>query len=115
MIRARGQLMRLLQEMFETHLRGLYHWGKVDFHVPEEVEKLPGQRRQAYGKYRETVSIRFGVFDITVESPNEFPPLGRVILTGPGDPLEIDSLDALALDQIGKRIRSHHEEVLCNG
>jgi hypothetical protein len=114
-IRARVQLMRMLQGMFETHLRGLYRWGEVAFHVAEAADKPEGKRKQAYGKFKEIVAIRFGDYDLTVESPNERPPLGHIVLTGPSGTIEIDSLDASALDQIGRRIRSQTEEVVSYG
>ena len=115
MIRARVQLMRLLQEMFEKHLRGLYRWGQVEFHVAEQAEKLPGKSRQAFGKYREIVSIRFGDYDLVVESSNERPPLGHVILTGPTGTIEEQSLDGVVLDRIGQVIRNQQKELVPNG
>jgi len=114
-IHARPQLMRLLQGLFETHLRGLYRWGEVEFHVCEEAEKLPGKSRKAFGKFKEIVSIRFGDYDLTVESPNERPPLGQLTLTGPAGMIEEHSLDAAVIDRIGKMIRSQQEELIPNG
>lgn len=110
MLHARAQLMRQVQTLFETHLRGLYRWGEVAILPPDEVDKVPGQRRQAFGKYKEVVSVRFGIFDLTVESPNEWPPLGRVRLDGP-ETVEVSSLDASAWDRIGSIIKHHHEGV----
>ena len=104
--------MRLMQGLFERHLRGLYEWGKVDIHIPEEVEKLPGQRRNAFGKFKEVVSIRLGIFDLTLESPNEAPPLGRITLDGPEGSIVEQSLDEIALDRIGAAIKTQHERMI---
>jgi len=115
MIRGRVQLVRMLQGMFETHLRGLYRWGEIAFHVAEAADKPEGKRKNAYGKFKEIVAIRFGPYDLTVESPNEKPPLGHILLTSPDGTMEFDSLDASVLDEIGRRIRSQHEEVVSYG
>lgn len=104
MTNARFQLMRLLQTLFETKLRGIFRWDGVDFYVAEEVDKVPGKSRQPFGKFKEIVSIRFGAYDLTVESSNHRPPLGRMVLTGPGGTVEENSLDTVALDRIGEHI-----------
>ena len=112
MLHARSQLMRLLQGFFETHLRGLYRWGEVQFHVTEEVEKLANGRRSPFGKFKEVVSVRFGDYDLTVESPNERPPLGLIMLTGPHGTVEENSLDDAVLDRFADIIKAHHKETV---
>lgn len=111
MLHARYQLMRLLQGFFETHLRGLYRWGEVKFHVAEEVDNPVGQRRSPFGKFKEVVSVRFGPYDLTVESPNQSPPLGKITLIGPGAEFGENSLDEAALGRCAAIIKTHHKEI----
>ena len=115
MIHARQQLFSLVRAMFDGHLRGLYCWDDLVMHVPEAVDNSPGRSRRPFGKFKEVVSVRFGDYDLTLESSHERPPLGRVTLTGPAGTIEEQSLDSAVLDRIGEIIKSHHEELKAYG
>lgn len=103
--------MRLVQVLFETHLRGLFAPTEVVFHPAEAVDIVPGRSRRPFGKFKEVVSVRFGSFDLTLKSANEMPPLGCISLVGPGGEVEEESLDTLAFDRIGKTIKTQHERI----
>lgn len=110
MIRARSQLLRLLQVLFERHLRGLYRWGEVEIGAAENALPEPGRRHNKFGKYRESVTVMFGPFVLTIESPNEKPPLGQISLDTMGDRHLFNSLDEADFDKVGSIIVKYHKE-----
>lgn len=103
MIHARAQLCRLLQNFFELQLCGDFSWGSAEILPAEAVVPVEGGRaRFPFGKTREIVSIRFGEFDLVVESSHEAPPLGRITITGSSGRLIEQSLDSSAWERIGR-------------
>lgn len=80
MIRARSALVRLAQQMFHDHLVGVYRWDEAAIAKPREVERRPGEQREA-GKFHDQISIRLGRFDIEIIAPFEDDawPCGRVL------------------------------------
>lgn len=83
---ARYGLSRQLQTFFETELCGLYRFDQAEFLPPEEAARPEGWshlRRPPYGKWRERIEVRFGVYDLSAASSNESPPLGEIKLASP--------------------------------
>lgn len=107
----RHGLSRHLQVFFETELCGRYRFDRVAF-LPAEKAPLPEGwsplRRSPFGKWRELVAIRFGIYDLSVASPNETPPLGEIRLVHP-DGEEYGPLDTATWQRIGKFIREREE------
>ena len=99
----------------ELELRGLYRFDDVAF-MPAEPAILPDgwpeYRRPPLGKYRELVLIRFGLYDLEVQSPVCHPPLGLIMLTH-ADGVETGPLDSTVWKRIGKFIR-HRERKLAH-
>lgn len=99
MIRSRSALTRQVQDFFHSHLLGVFSWEEITFDPPERVEfpTNPKERREAQAahedKMHERVVLRFGRYDLIVESPSERPPLGLAklklgakVVEGPLDP-----------------------------
>lgn len=122
MIRAHAALTRQAQEqLFKRHLLGIYRWDDVVF-APKEKNDKPeivvtprGRRRRterAEGKFRAIVQMQFpgrdGIWLLDIESPNEHPPLGWIVLEGP-DIIE-GPLDSATWDRVGEFIKKKHEE-----
>jgi hypothetical protein len=103
-INARDQLFRQLQVFFETYLRGICAWHQVEHRPAEKVEPIEGRSRYPLGKFKEIVGVRFGLNDILVLSPEEAPPLGRIIVDGPNGRLELPSLDQESWRKAGEFI-----------
>ena len=107
MIRGGAATLRLAQQFFEDHLRGLYQWGSVDLLARENSIPDPGRRRSVYGKYRETARVQFGLYLLTIESPLEHPPLGWATLDHP-DGVDEGPLDAETWRKFGLTIQQQH-------
>lgn len=82
---------------------------------PEIVTTARGRRRRterAEGKFRAIVQMIFpgpdGVWQLSIEGPNEHPPLGWITLDGP-DIVE-GPLDSMTWDRIGETIKKINEE-----
>ena len=94
MIHPRMALTRVTQEFFHTHLIGIYKWDQVEHAPPDRITKsdidlaLREGRERPDGKFREMLRMQFGDYDLMVESSNEAPPLGRIVLTGRDDTVE---------------------------
>lgn len=93
MIRANAALTRQAQDFFHQHLVGIYRWEEATFSPPERNEKPEifltprGRRRRPErpeGKYHAIVRMEFGIWRLTIEGPNEHPPLGWIELDGHG-------------------------------
>lgn len=109
MIRSRVHICRQLQAFFETELRGLYQWGAVEI-LPSETALAPaGVKLNRRQKYRDAVVVVFGPFRIEVVSAAEAPPLGSVVLTGPGESYR-GKIDAETWAACGSQIRSTNTE-----
>lgn len=118
MIRARAALTRQAQDFFHTYLVGLYGWDDVEF-MPAEKNDRPqpeinsrGRRRRPErpeGKYHATVEMEFGIWRLTIEGPNEHPPLGWLTLEA-GEKIE-GPLDAATWRQFGEHIQKTHKEM----
>ena len=82
-------LERQVREFFITRLVGVFRWDEALFDPLEEnrdptpAEAKEGKERSP-GKFRESVTCRFGNYSLTIESPGETPPLGKVVLTCDG-------------------------------
>jgi hypothetical protein len=77
-ISARNALVGSLRSFFETELCGLYAWDQVSHHPAEEAPKQANGRRNPTGKHKESAAISFGDFEMSVASPEQAPPLGRI-------------------------------------
>lgn len=121
MIRPIAALTRQVQQLFHDHLVGLYRWDDAKFAVrernvnipPEQWERNRRGRRirpeRLEGRYHAVLQVQFGVWDLSVEGPNERPPLGRIKLSDGHEATE-GPLDPATWALIGKRITSHHME-----
>lgn len=120
MIRANLALYRQAQEMFRGHLVGVYQWDEVVFPPRKAREKIPTaglskierrriQAERREGKFEEEICLQFGLWEITVTSPTDHPPLGCVQLTGAA---EIKGpLDPATWAKIGETIKQKTEEL----
>lgn len=117
MIRANAALTRQIQDFFHRHLVGIYRWDDVEFAPPERNEKPVAQRNsrgrmrraeRPEGKFHAIVRIEFSIWRLTVEGPNEHPPLGWLELDGHGT-VE-GPLDSATWDRAGALIKKKHEE-----
>lgn len=120
MIRANLALTRQAQDMFRAHLVGVIGWDEVEF-APREKRIQPptaGLSRQERrrlredkpeGKFEQEVCLRFGVWEIRIESPADHPPLGCVTMTG--DTTIKGPLDPSTWDEIGRHIKQKTEEL----
>jgi hypothetical protein len=109
-VRARAALFHHLQAFFETELRGLFRYDDVTPHVARPVEKVPGKRRQAFGKVREIVDAGFGGYTVTLESSHEAPPLGRVTLKARGAEIASGPIDRSTFELLGSKIREREHQ-----
>ena len=106
-----------MQDCFEQHLRSVCAWSAVE-HLPAEgAEEATGEVRSKarakfpFGKQREIVSVRFGLYDLTAYSSHEAPPLGKITITGPGDSrLEENSLDPSAWKRVGEFVAKQESD-----
>jgi hypothetical protein len=110
----RTVLVRHLQEFFETRMGGQFRWstaGEPDDLPPEGTirlrpgemnEKIPGKRQTEKG----VAIVDFGGYSLMLYSPEENPPIGKVVLwherfgTLEGPP------DVLTWDRIAEAIKS---------
>lgn len=102
---ARAALYRHVREFIETQLVGLVT--AVDLsHIPARpaAPKREGGRKFAFGKEQEIVEVRFGDYDLVVESPLEAPPLGRVTLRWPEGELA-GPIDRTTFERAGAKVR----------
>lgn len=118
MIRARAALTRQAQDFFHTYLVGLYGWDEVKFRPPEKNERptpemtARGRRRRPErpeGKFHALVEMEFGIWRLTIEGPNEHPPVGWLTLEA-GEQIE-GPLDAATWRRFGQYIKETHEEM----
>lgn len=108
---ARFGLSRHLQVFFETELCGLYRFDEIQILPAEDAPRPEGWsvlRRAPFGKYRELITIRFAMYELSVASPNENPPLGEITLIHP-DGEERGPLDHATWKRIGAFIRERDE------
>lgn len=119
MIHARAALTRQAQEFFHTYLVGLYVWDDVSFSPPEKHDKpVPlvnarGRRvrpERPEGKFHAVVQMEFGIWRLTIEGPNEHPPLGWLALEA-GEVIE-GPLDAATWKQFAAHIKER--ELQCS-
>ncbi len=118
MIRARAALNRQAQDFFKAYLLDLYRWETVSIAPPDRNEQPKpemnsrGRRRRPErpeGKYHATIQIEFGIWRLTIEGPNEHPPLGWLTLEA-GEKIE-GPLDAATWRQFGEHIQKTHKEM----
>ena len=88
MINIRQVLVRHLREFFETKLAGEYRWhtagdpkkeapaGSIRLRPSEMHEKVPGRRQIEKG----IVTVDFDGYALQQHSPEEAPPIGKVML-----------------------------------
>lgn len=101
-------LSRHVQVFFEVDLCGLFRFDQAEIDQPEQAELPKGWsplRRPPLGKYREIVSVRFGVYNLRVSSPSEVPPLGEIVLIHP-DGRESGPLDETTWKRMGAIVRA---------
>lgn len=120
MIRAQLALTRQAQDMFRAHLVGVIGWEEVAFSPRNKRQVVPMaslsrlERRRIRedrpeGKFEQEVCLRFGVWEIRIQSPTDHPPLGCVTLTG--DTTIKGPLDPATWDKIGQHIKQKNEEL----
>lgn len=118
MIRPLAALTRQAQDFFHSHLVGIYAWDDVSFAPAEKNDKPEpfinqrGRRirpERPEGKFHAIVQMEFGIWRLTIEGPNEHPPLGWLTLEA-GEMLE-GPLDAATWKQFAVRIKEHHREI----
>lgn len=103
-MRARSALFRHLRAFMETQTVGLFTVNDTRHHVARPAEPQTGKRKFAFGREEEVVEVDFGDYELTIISPYQFPPLGRITLRWPGG--EIDGpLDQSIFDRAGAAIR----------
>lgn len=107
-------MVRQLRDFFEDQLCGLYRWqtagdedtvppaGTIRLRASEKHEKLPGRRQLE----KEVAIVDFDSYSLVVSSPEEVPPIGRILLynTVSGERLE-GPLDQATWSQIGEAIK----------
>jgi len=119
--------MRQAREFFRAELTGLYSFdeapaefsGDRSRHVrvvdePQEIS-AKDRRELGVGRWRETVRLVFGPWEIFIRSTNDAPPLGEVSLIDAGDvsgrkPLVSGPLDPLTWTKIGTWIKSRSHQ-----
>jgi hypothetical protein len=72
-----------VQDFFHRHLLGVFKWDDIEFEPKEKIEVMRGEE-QPDDKYHERLRMRFGRYDMIVESPGCSPPLGLATLRAPG-------------------------------
>lgn len=108
MISARRALVGHLRTFFETQVAGLYGWNDVVMHPAEDADLDARGRRNPLGKHKEVVTVRFGEYELMLESPEHHPPLGRASLEHDGR-VECDGpLDMATWVMIGNLIKGKH-------
>lgn len=111
---ARFGLSRHVQVFFETELCGLYRFDQIEIMMPEDAPRPEGWsvlRRPPFGRHREVITVRFGLYELSVLSPNEAPPLGEVVLELPGDEKVSGPLDEATWKRIGTTIRDRERDI----
>lgn len=88
MLNTRTVLVRHLREFFETHLVGVFRWqtggapdepappGTIRLRDGELHEKVPGRRQLEKG----VAVVDFDGYALMLHSPEEVPPIGKVVL-----------------------------------
>lgn len=119
-IRANVALTRQAQEFFRNYLVGMFRWDQAIFSPPEKDIPPPPEtwkrtsrgrriRPEKQGKFHDLVEFEFGIWRLTIEGPNEHPPLGWLTLDGHG---EIEGpLDPATWKKFGEHIRENHREI----
>jgi hypothetical protein len=100
-INARRQLFRQIQEFFERELHGLWTISDMAFDAPELLPKERGRRQL----YREIVSGHFGLYRLTLSSPEEKPPLGEIVCEAVDGVTVRGPLDPTTWAEIARRIK----------
>ncbi len=115
MIHPRMSLTRIAQEFFHTHMVGIFKWDQIEHAPPDKITKNDIALAKANGldrpdgKFREMIRMQFGQYDLMIESANEHPPLGRILLTGRGrDPVE-GPIDPTTWTKIANHIKQDME------
>lgn len=118
----REALLRQAREMFTQQLGDLYSWHNVAVGPPEEWPESTGmsekaaaeyaEKRRELGKYQQKVRLQFDQFEIVVNSPEQQPPLGGIVLsiamtTGLG----YAGLDHETWKRVAGAIREHKQEL----
>ena len=82
----------------------------------DQSEQIPGKRPNIYGKFKEIAEMRFGNYELRVESPHEAPPLGLARLSWLGGTAE-GPLDTMTWRKFGDIIRQREtpERMAANG
>lgn len=121
MIRASAALTRQAQDFFHTYLVGIVKWDEVEFSAKEKNVNPPpetwarnsrGRRirpERLEGKHRAIVRMQFRIWDLTIEGPNEHPPLGWLTLRD-HETLE-GPLDPATWKIFGQHIQKKHKEL----
>lgn len=119
MIRVLEMYRRSLREFVARELNGLVDWPAVQIDPPEENSRWDGPRgsvpdrptRDRDGRWREVLTARFPTLHhglmISIESPNERPPMGRIALHGPEDIAMVGPMEAATWEAMGVRMREH--------
>lgn len=104
MIEARRRLIGSARDLFQGQLLGIRSWDKVAHDNPVASDPLPNGRRNPI-KFKEVAVMRFDDFVLTVSSPEEAPPLGRVTLSKGANLLVNGTLDSAVWTRVAAAIR----------
>lgn len=106
-VNARHQLFRHAQLFFEQELRGIFSISdaQVSDQIPADPPE-PGKLAAQFGRWKEIVELSFGGYCITVSSPHETPPLGRVSLRHGTNTVIEGPIDHTTWKKIGEHIRN---------
>lgn len=106
MINSNGRLFGMLRSFFEQEMRDLGTWDDAQPMAGELAERERHNRRNRFGDYKEIAAVTFRGYEITVKSPFEAPPVGRVECRA-GDHVESGPLDDATWKHIGRFIREN--------
>ena len=97
MLHPREMLRRQLEEFFFNQLLDVQRWDQVQIERPIPVLKVPyhqrpkneygrpiEQRIEKFGKFEELVTVKFRGYSLSIWSPSDEPPLGKLALLGNG-------------------------------
>lgn len=115
-LNTRTVLVRQLQDFFEKHLGGVFSWYTAGDHEdpsaappnsirlrPAEMHpKIPGKRQLERG----VATVDFGGYALMLHSPEEAPPIGKVVLFHPDHGSLEGPLDVVTWTRIAEAIKS---------